>query len=188
MLIGIYGPHAVGKTTFIYNSMDALADAIPRPLQLVCADNPVEFELCGETWVERRRQAWKLDRPAKLPLIETAMFDKAIWIVESARFFSGFGPDITGFIKLGGAAKFIIPTVSPALMRSFIQERCAHNGRAFNEPYWDEARLRYESHDRYVNFIKAHMLPLKIDCAVFEIAADRQAWDKVFNQIVTWLC
>lgn len=187
MMIGIYGPHAVGKTTFLHNYLDAFGDAARKPLHVVCADNPIEWELAGDTWLEQRRHAWKEDRPAKLPLMRTAILDSGVWVVESARFFSGFGPELISFVKEGGALKFIIPVVHPNLMRQFIQERCIKNSQTFNAPYWDEARLRYESHDRYMNFVNKHMRPAGIECVAFEIDGTRAAWASIFNQIARWM-
>lgn len=190
MIVGIYGPHAVGKTTFLHEYLDALGDATRKPLRVVCADNPVEWHLSDDCmdWYEYRRHAWKEDRPAKLPLMRAGILDSAVWIVESARFFSGYGPELLGFVREGGGLKFIIPITHPNILRQFIQERCIKNGQTFNAPYWDEARLRYECSDRYINFVNKHMRPAGIECVVYEIDSTRTAWASIFNQIAEWLC
>lgn len=189
MLIGIYGPHAVGKTTFLLNYLDAFGDAACGPIHIVRADDAIVYQLSddGMDWLEHKQKAWKADKASKLPLMEEAMFDHRPWVVESARFFGGCGPQMVEYLKAGGHIKFIIPVVEPHQLRAFIQHRCDSNGQEFNATYWDEARLRYECHDRYVNFVNKIMRPAGVECSVWMVDDERTVWADIFNQIVRWL-
>lgn len=189
MIIGIYGTHAVGKTTFLTQYMDAIADHCPRPLRVVCADNAFEYHLSPnrQDWIQYHKEEWKSDKATKVPMLLERMCDKAIWIIESARVFTGFGPELADCVKRGGDIRFIVPAVEPEIMRGFLQARCVDYGKEFNAEYWDDARLRYESHDRYRNFIVKHMIPVGVPYMTVWIDQDRLAWVQAYNRILEWM-
>lgn len=187
MIIGIYGTHAVGKTTFLQNYMDAFADHCRRPLHIVCADNGLEYHLNNDAWIQSKNEDWKADKVTKVPMLLERMLDKDVWIIESARVFSGYGPELADCITKGGDIRFIIPAVEPAAMRCFLQSRCEIYGKEFNAEYWDDARLRYESHDRYRNFMVKHMIPMGVPHLTVWIDLERCAWNQAYWKIVEWL-
>lgn len=187
MIIGIYGTHAVGKTTFLQNYMDAFADNCRKPLHIVCADNDLEYHLNDNAWIKSKNEKWKADKATKLPMLLERMLDKDVWIIESARVFSGYGPELAECITKGGYIRFIIPAVKPDVMRCFLQSRCEMYGKEFNAKYWDDDRLRYESHDRYRNFMVKHMIPMGVPYLTVWIDEERKAWNQVYWKIMEWL-
>lgn len=189
MIIGIYGTHAVGKTTFIQEYKDAFADNCRKPLHIVCADNGLEYHLTPSrnVWQLHKSDDWKADKATKVPLLLERMLDKDVWIIESARVFTGYGPELADCITKGGDIRFIIPAVEPDTMRCFLRSRCDAYGKEFNAEYWDDARLRYESYDRYRNFIVKHMIPMGTPYCTVWIDSERKAWGQAYYKILEWL-
>lgn len=193
MLLGIFGPHAVGKSTFIENYRDYWPGIVtPKGLVVVPADYEREYlyDPNRDCWVKHTdKPRWKGTREDKISHMEAMVEDHGvIWIVESARYFSGFQPDIVNFFrKYHGGVRFICITCAPQTMKIFIQERCTKQGKEFRADYWDDKRLAYECRDRYVNQAMNHYLPAGIDVTFVDIDSRRSNWGQVDKMVEVWM-
>ena len=179
MILGIYGPFAVGKTYWLKNGMDDLADSSYGNLTVVLGDLNQEYWLNDDHWVLRENKPrWKGKKEDKLPWINRMVAaEDRLWIVESARYFGGMQDQfIQSFERYGGGLRFIIPVVEPDTMRQFLIERCKKRNKKFREGYWDDKRLMYESQGRYVNAMEKHYVPIGVKCYVKMVSYDRSEW------------
>lgn len=184
MLIGLFGPHAVGKTTYLRNSMDALADVTQPDLRIVLADLRQEFILTPDrqSWLKKRQVKWQGNAEEREALMRFCAEDSAVWIVESAWFFRGMHTALNSYTQ---QVKFIIPITQPAILKHFLVTRCEEQSKPFRGDHWDDPRLVYESSLRYTNF--AGKLNSCIERCIFDMDAERLAWEQAFERLKGWL-
>lgn len=185
MLIGIYGPHSIGKTTFMrhliveFQALKA-APALLR-VTLVQADNELEWSIRDDLVSNHR---WKDKALPKRRLVhELIADDTRLYIMESARFFSGMWPEIVAAYKLArGGAQFIIPVASPDDLQYFIQQRCIMNGKPYRSDVWGP-KAHYESDFRYSNPMRKWLTPAGIPWSQYVIGRERKTWKQIEVQI-----
>lgn len=190
MLLGIYGPFAVGKTTFVQNNMDDFADSSRNNLTVVLGDLNEEYWLDDDDWILRNcKPRWKGTRDEKVPWIDHMIGDrKRLWIVESARYFGGLqNPFTRSYVKHQGGLRFVVPITEPDAMRQFLIERCEKRNKQFRKEYWDTKRLTYECQGRYVNAIENHYITIGVKCYIKTISYDRHEWLDV-ARIIREIC
>ena len=187
MLIGLYGMFATGKTTFLDNFKDEIADAMmptARSLVIVMAD------LADEYWMNRSMNMWNVvhNKPRykgsqqdKIAHIDDMIRNPGIlWIVESARYFGGLQSYFIDCYKAHhGGLKFIIPVCSPDTARKFLMKRCEKRNKVFRAEYWTDKRLEYESTSRYTNVVNNHYKPAGVPCYIRNIDYERTAWEDI---------
>lgn len=183
MLLGLYGVFAVGKTTFMKDSMDDLADSINDNLDLtvVLADLQSEYhynKITDEWVLTKCFERWKGKRDEKLDWIEPMIADRhRLWIVESARYFGGLHLEFIDAVNMNdGGLKFIIPVTDELSARQFLIDRCEKRNKKFRADYWTKKRLTYEARDRYLNVAKKHYMPAGIKCFIQPIFYEREEW------------
>lgn len=167
--------------------MDDLADVASKPLRIVFADLSTEYWLSDNTWLKHRNTAWQEGKADKVDVLQRAVMNEEIWIVESAWCFRGMQAELLACHQ-PAAIKFIIPTVQPAVLQEFIRQRCALQGKPFHDDYWQGQRLVYEGTLRHTNFANKHMRPAGVECFEIEIDAERKAWQVVLSKLKEWVC
>lgn len=178
MIIGLFGPHALGKTTYLRDAMDSLADNAQSRLRIVLADLRQEYHLADDktVWLKIIQPHWQGNSQERTILLQKCMADDAVWIVESAWCFRGMQH------TFGDAIKFIIPVAEPSVMKRFLQTRCELQGKTFRDDYWYDTRLIYESSLRYLNVVK------NVPHTVVTIDAQRKAWAEIHRLLLEELC
>lgn len=195
MLIGVYGVFAVGKTTFFKDNMDDLADMVVdgrSNLVVVLADLADEYhfdKVNNEWYINHHKPIYKGKRDEKMNHLEAMISDrKTVWIVESARYFSGIHEDVCFYKEqAGGGVRFIMPYCSPATAKQFLIDRCDKCNKTFRAEYWDDKRLAYECKDRYVNMVGRYYQPAGIRCHTFEVSYSRKEWAGVLPILRKWV-
>lgn len=185
-LVAVFGPHAIGKTTALERF--AKDDCRDYPdVTVVLMDNNLELWWDGPVLKEYRysgRTHWKGSREDKLnelwPCIEAT---EELVIVETARISNVHETIANGYARYGGGVQVVITTCSPETMRHFLISRCDSKGKRFNEEYWDEKRLIYESQGRYLNAAKQHFSMNGIPWSHFIIGPEREQWSEVIHHI-----
>lgn len=190
MLLALYGPHAVGKTTFLDLNKDVFADVVPegRELSVVLADLADEYRLDKEEddWVViHDKPRWKGKRAEKEDHMRAMIEDrKRLWIVESARYFGGMQDlIIDAHRRCFGGVKFIVFRCAADTARKFMIERCELRGKQYNNKYWTPQKLEYESSGRYVNAVINHYRPARVECFILPVSYDRSEWDMVKGKV-----
>jgi hypothetical protein len=190
MLLALYGPFAIGKSTFLDTHMDYFADNLPEWLNLsvVLADYADEYRYMkiSDTWqVVHDKPRWKGKKEDKLPYIADMVRDrKRLWIVESARYFGGLQDIFIEYHnKFCGGVKFMVFRTDLNTARKFMIERCEFRNKTFNEEYWTPQRLAYESMGRYINVVNNSYTPAGVKCDVMPVSYDRREWDMVKGKI-----
>ncbi len=156
-VIGMIGPHAVGKTT-------ALKRWAERYNGLITVSLDVE------------RSAYP-DNEAKQALVKQCQTDNRVWVLESAR----------GFAAWVGAFKatdpVIVLTCPEPVGRQWISDRRVAKGKpAELGPYWTERRLDYECNGHLLNYVKKKLHPDQVKHFVIEDRArDWPAADDYFG-------
>lgn len=193
MMLGMYGPYAVGKTTFIDNLINDIAmsaynyNEIPHGLVLVKADQNLEWSK-ATGYIKTGMKYTGTSVAKRSDIHNMVADDTCLWIVESARYFSGstqqYVVDAVQYSK-GGAA-FIIPTTTEANMIAFLKERCLKRNKAYRADVWENKthRAGYESRDRYRNAALKWYQPNNIPWVEIIIDAERKAWAQVLR--VVW--
>jgi GTPase SAR1 family protein len=190
-LLGLYGPFAVGKTTFIQRHMDDFADSAYGDLTVVLGDLKQEYWLNNDHWILREdKPKWKGTREDKTPWIDHMIGDKSrLWIVESARYFGGLQDVfIQSYERHSGGLRFVVPITEPDAMKQFLIERCEKRNKEFRKEYWDDKRLAYESQGRYINAMEKHYIPIGVKCHVKTVTYDRREWVKIARVIREICC
>lgn len=185
MLVAIWGPHCIGKTTFMQSLIGKLV-VLPKNKQLrqlvvVQADLEREWTAANGWAVVKR---WKIPQIQKRGLVHDMIADDChLYLIESARYFSGMYPVVVSAFKLcHGGAYFIIPTTSPDDLQWFIQQRCIMNGKPYRNDVWGD-RAGYECDGRYSNPMRKWLLPAGVPCEQIVIGRDRKAWKLIEQSI-----
>jgi hypothetical protein len=111
-----------------------------------------------------------------------------LWVVESARYYMGMSPEFMSAYKTaGGGIKILMPFTEPAVGKAFLQARCEKAGRKFNEPYWDEYRLKYECFTRYSNDISKNYAQFGVEWQNLGISATRNEWSVADDILCRWI-
>lgn len=135
-VIGLIGPHAVGKTT-------AARRWAARYSGLTACLTDIQLVL--RNGVETRVRGWKGTKEEKIELTREAQSYSGVVLVESARGFS------TWLSVLLPTDFVIVITCSESLGRQWLEER--RGGRKLSE-YWTATRLEYECSRHLLNSVK----------------------------------
>lgn len=193
MLIGIWGPFAVGKTTFLNAYMCRHADGSYKNVSFVFADLAVEYHwsVRQRRWVDERgdEKRWKGLNTDKVAFIDDAVADdKHIWVVESARYFSGMYECLVEvFQRYDGGIAFLLPVTDGETMKIFMKKRCEEHNKAFNEGYWDDRRIAYEAGARYTNSASKQFTPNLIPWVAVQIERDRKQFSAVGSHLTSYI-
>lgn len=186
MIIGVWGPSALGKTYWLTSCMDELARVYDQ-LTVVLADNALEAHYKDGVRLEdvRNNERWKRTKEEKLSWSPAdTIADPRVWIIESHRYFGGIQPDyVAGWKANGGRGLYMLNIYAePDLMREFLARRCMDNGKEFNAGYWDYERSKYENL-RALNSAERWLKPAGIPYENFEIDPERKNWAYVTEYI-----
>jgi hypothetical protein len=136
-VIGLVGPHAIGKTTACYRWLTRYRG------KLVCAIADNQWEARSATDRTRVRN-WKGTIQEKQQLVEQCQSRQEVIVIDSVR--------TTNLNYFQPTDPVIIVTCSWQVMNQVLRDRCKRNNKKFNEKYWDQWKLDYESHRRYLNY------------------------------------
>lgn len=143
MLLGIYGPHAVGKTTYLQSLKG-------RDIKIVCGD---VLEMNYENHPQFAESKYYRTIPGKVELLTYAIKDvRHLWVVEGMRFWGGMFAKIRGAVRLMSGGLFVIVVITtPEIMDSALRKRAVQNNKVFRDDYWDKSKLEYEASRRALN-------------------------------------
>lgn len=187
MLVGVWGPFAIGKTTYISAYQANHKGDAYKHVSFVYADLSLEYHwsVKQQRWVDKQCKGeedhWKGKQACKEAFIDDMVADdRRLWIVESARYFSGMYECLVEvFQRYDGGMAFIIPTTDGATMKAFMQARCEGRGKTFREDYWDDRRVEYEAGARYLNAADKWFQPNKIPFTALHIDSGRSQFSGV---------
>lgn len=190
MLIGIWGPSAVGKTTWLTNIMDELPN-LNTDLVVVFGDLAEEYHyLCTEdAWLlQENKLRWQGTREEKLQWpVDQLIADDKVWILESMRWFNGLQPLLVdSFISNShkGLA-MLIPYAQPAVHKKFIKQRCDFRNKKMS-PWWTPENCWKESSYR-INSVEKYWKPAGVPHHLQEIDSNRRNWNIATDILKTWL-
>ena len=195
MLLGIWGPFAIGKTTYLTQFMNSRqGDLGFKRTIIVMADLSQEFrmDVFGQ-WGSVVRKGdddhWKGKQSEKEARIRDMVADdRYMWVVESARYFSGMYECLVDAHNLcDGGLRFIIPITDGPTMVKFMQDRCAKRNKAYREDYWVPDRVAYEADKRYTNAAEKWFKPNGIPYEIVHIDESRDTFYRVGGVLECWL-
>ena len=194
MLIGIFGAHATGKTTFMKHMLDTIQPPAVnnRKLVIVLADNGTEYHLCADDeglYYEEHKDdsQWKGKQEDKIDKMNEMISDHhAVWIVESARYFTGMYELRDMCIKYNGGLRFIVPTCTPQVFKEHLISRCKKANKKFRDDYWVAGKLDYESSTRYVRVLQKHFDGINIEVKRLTVT-NYSEWDMIEPLLQTWV-
>lgn len=193
MLLGIWGPFAVGKTTHI-NAYMARCNGNDkfRNVRFVYADNALVFHM--DRYLQFRdvptdEAIWKGKQIDKVPWINDMVADdRTFWVVESARYFTGMYECLVKAHNMSdGGLRFIVPITDGSTMIKFMQARCKDFGKEFNAEYWQSQRAIYEADGRYTNAVQRWFIPNGIPVMIIPIDESRDGFYRMNGCLDTWL-
>lgn len=194
-ILGIWGPFAVGKTTYINAFMCRQAgNQHFRNVVFVFADLSLEYHMDKHgQWRDKTLNGaddhWKgkqIDKEARIR--DMVADDRYIWVIESARYFSGMYECLVDANQMSnGGMRFILPITDGHTMTIFMMERCAQRNKTFRADYWDERRVAYEANARYTNAAEKWFKPNGIPYEVVEIDKTRDTFYRVGGILTAWL-
>jgi hypothetical protein len=183
---------ATGKTTFLNNFKDDIADVSPHENTIVVlADLAMEywFDPDENIWVSKyNKPIYKGSREDKLPHIEEMIGDdSALWILESARYFGGLHEYFVSLHRrYKGGLKFIVPVCRPDTGLKFLKDRCELRNKTFRADYWTPDRLAYECMDRYLNPMKNLYEPVRVEYQTRLVGYRRKEWGEIGKLMLSW--
>lgn len=186
-LLGIYGPHAVGKTCAMGRLLQDL-EGSGLPVTVICADNNLDRWWDGDRLVEVRhkgRSVWKGKQPGKRVLVDNMIADDArTYVVESARFYSGLHQYIAElYVQYGGGVHFIHPVCGAPMFEAIMRARSKRAGKRFKDEYWTPSKLYYESWSRHTNLAAKYFDPVGLPYNTIEVHEDYGEWSDIDNLI-----
>lgn len=193
MLLGIWGPFAVGKTTFLNSFMAARAgNPAFKSTVFVFADLCMEYRMDRHgQWRETilKGSHWNGKQVDKERYIHDMIADDSqTWVVESARYFSGMYECLVDAHNLcEGGLRFVIPITDGPTMIKFMQARCDLRGKEFRADYWDADRVAYEADGRYTNAAVKWFKPNGISYQVVMVDESRKQFANIGGILNTWL-
>lgn len=195
MLLGIWGPFSVGKTTYLTQYMERQASNLAfKNVVFVFADLSMEYHMDKNGhWNGIPRKGdedhWKGKQDIKEAYIqEMVADDKTFWVVESARYFSGmYGCLVDAVTQCDGGLRFIVPVTDGPTMVKFMKARCEKRNKVYREDYWDERRVAYEADARYTNAVRKWLEPAGVPCEVFTVDETRETFRRAGGFLSTWL-
>lgn len=171
MIIALVGPHAVGKST----AARAWSKRYPN-INFVDTDQSTWYKGDGHT---ERVVGWQLKAEQKVALATQCATSNELWVIE------GNSSRVSSWLRIVPCVAIIHAYCSPDLLFNNIQQRCKENGRHFNEDYWDEQKLRYESVQRIRNLHRKQIS--KIPLYEFEIINRKTDWKFVTHTFIKLL-
>jgi len=181
--IGVYGTHAIGKTTALRQLLDSYRDD-SRLVTAVLADNNKELWWEDGQLQEHRYRGsanWKGSLDDKLSMImPCAQIATELIVCESSR--PVLEPVVDAHKQHGNVAIVMLTCPAPAF-RKFLSDRCESKGKQFNAEYWTEWKLEYEGRHRYIRAAEKYYTPNGVPWVQFEIDAERKAWVEVLGHI-----
>lgn len=181
MLLGLYGPHAIGKTTAARQLMTRWAgDTRYSHIRVISPD------VCTVYWMERgvwksehqSKEVWKGKSAAKLPFImDMVGDDSTLYLVESARYFSGMFEYLVEAHRLaGGGSRYYVVVTQGDILGRQIAARCKEIGKTFRDDYWTPEKLQYEAWGRYESPTEKYLRPAGIHYSISCIDEERRQW------------
>lgn len=191
MMLFIYGPSAIGKTTFLKSVQWDLVPPTGSKLVVVYADHCEEHHqvldvYCDDTIGDvfasiKKGKKWGGKRAEKEPmrhLYNMIGDDRTMWVVECMRYLNGLWPElIEAHQRNGGGLRIIVPYYTGEVGQYFRQQRCDKLGKEMSE-YWTVDNCLSES-DYRVNSCRKHLQPVGIPCIFISIDKERRGWDTV---------
>lgn len=166
-IIGLVGPHAIGKTTAVYRWISKYSGLLGA-----IADDQWEATQEGKI----RVREWKGTVEDKRKLVEKHRARNGVTVIDSVRTTN------IGYFKPNEPV--IIVTCSWQVMNRVLRARCERNNKKFNEKYWDERLLEYESNRRFINFAQKNLAPTQFKHFVInDQARDWPAVDEYFGRV-----
>ena len=185
--LGIYGPHASGKTTAMSRLLDRLSRTPDRPVTVICADNDIERYWHGSKLREikyKGRDMWKGKAEDKRALCRDCIADdERLYVVESVRFDTHLGI-AKAYLECKGGAHVLFLVASWDTFRQFMVDRNKRNGTEFNNAYWTRSKLAYEGYARYVNQAAKYLKPAGVPYEVIQVSYDRHEWPDIDSRII----
>lgn len=143
-VIGLAGPHAIGKTTACYRWLDRYRGMLLAAI----ADSQCE---AGSREDRQRVREWKGTVEQKTELVRKHSRSPGVTVIDSVR--------TTALNYFDSESPVIIVTCRWEVMDRLLRGRCERNGKKFNEKYWTKDKLDYESHRRYLNYAAKRLTP-----------------------------
>lgn len=145
-VIGMIGPHAVGKTTAVHRWVAKYPGLVG-----VVADNQWEVTAAGRTSV----RGWKGNKAEKQALCREAIARPLVSVIDSAR---GFSCWLSEFRLTD---QVIVITSPEPDGRRFIEERRASKSSSPKPlaDFWTPKRLEYECTGHLLNYARKHLRP-----------------------------
>lgn len=201
MLLGIWGPFAIGKTTHLRHYMETRNSGSPVydliPLQRVIfvhADLSTEYHMVRGDFVAKKLTGhdnhWMGKQEYKIQHINDMIADdRRYWVVESARYFSGMYEHLVkAHDDSGGGLRFILPITDGPTMIKFLKARCESKDKAFRADCWvDGGKAEYECDARYTNAAKKWFGPNGIPYMTVPIDETRNEFYRVSACLDAWL-
>lgn len=186
MMLFIYGPSAIGKTTFLKSVQHSLVPPIGSKLVVVYADHCVEHH--GDVIIKESKK-WGGKRVEKEPMRHLDNMigdDRTMWVVECMRYLNGLWPElIEAHQRNGGGLRIIVPHYTGEVGRYFRQQRCDKLGKKMSE-YWMVKNCAGESEYRKNSCIK-HLVPVGIPVKCYKIDKKRTNWHTLGIGLKWWL-
>lgn len=141
-VIGLIGPHAVGKTTAVYRWLEQFSGKLTG----VIADDQWEARSRED---RTRVREWKGTKEEKATAVQRCLDSSTIYVVDSARGFS------TWVDVLPPGTPLIVLTCPEPCGRKFIEARRATKAKPNPlSEYWTPRRLDYECNGYLLNYVK----------------------------------
>jgi len=152
MLIGIYGTHCTGKTTYLESLDIPGIRKVFGDMLTPNYDNIPEFPALYDVY---------RTLPGKQELIRYMVCDReTLWIAEGMRFWGSIFHHIKHVpLEMGGGLFMIIITTTAEYMEQALRKRAVLSHRIYAEKYWTPHKLEYESSTRLIRAAAMHLDP-----------------------------
>ena len=166
MVFGIYGAHCTGKTFFLRSLRLA-------KIRKVYGDHTAaNFRIVPEF----SHYTYYRHVDAKCELIDYAMRDNSLWVIEGCRFWGGMLGHVADMLDAHNGGLFLLTvTTSSWLLLDLLIKRAKYNNRTLKLEYWTENRLKYEARIRHLNACNRYLDAA--DWVHIEFMGDYSMWD-----------
>lgn len=182
MLMLLCGTRLVGKTTFLWEIKDELADAVALPLHATFPDDNVDFLAHGQEWWQFNDKSWgKHSKEEKVATMTAMAADRGqYWVMDASGYLGGVTDLLVPVVAKYRGVKFLIPECTATTLQIFLSEVGEF------DQHWLNGRLVRECTRYSVGYIN-HYRPMRVQGRMFNISANRESWSQVRASALEWL-
>jgi tRNA uridine 5-carbamoylmethylation protein Kti12 len=182
MLLALCGTRLVGKTTFLWERKDELANSAQCVFHVTFPDDGLDYQLHGNEWWAIKGNEWHISsKELRISNITAMAADRGqLWVMDATRYLNGLTESIVPIILKHRGIKFLIVETTPTILRQYLIEAGELDGNWANNQLMSECTKHSNA---FINYYR----PLKVPGRLVFMNYDRGVWEDVYKVATQWI-